>query len=115
MDVKGEQTINFNKFTEGDGSVESENSVDFMLNYGVYRSSSGTTSAPKTTKVEKGKSVPVKAVIGPKGDSDRSAYGKEGASGYRPSGYQFLDFLDGSAKLYASSATVIALAANTLY
>merc|ERR1712070_1175118 len=115
MDVKGEKTINFNKFTEGDGSAESENSIDFMLNYGVYRSSSGTTAMPKTTKTEKGKTVPVKAVIGPKGDTDRAEYGKEGSSGYRPAGYQYLDFLDGSVKLYASSAAVIALAASTLY
>lgn len=88
MDVKGEQTINFNKFTEGDGSEESQQSVDFMLNYGVYKDSTATTSSRATTKREAGKTVPdKKATIGGVGDTNKSEYGKKGATNYRPEGY----------------------------
>ena len=87
MDVKGDETINFNKFTEGDGSEESDMSLDFMLNYGVYSDSTQTTKKAKSFKNVAGKRVEVKAVVGPMGDKPTAAYGKEGATNYRAPAY----------------------------
>lgn len=87
-----------------------------MLNYGVYANSGQSTSSRKSTKKVDGETVTVKATVGPMGDKETSGSGKEGDKNYKPPGYQFLDMLDGSSKLvFASSAALFALAANTLY